>query len=135
MLMQISKVAIMKRALFYKLFLFLRLTYCLHMRKILFLLLFAASFVLKAQKPPEKFGDIPMEDMNMKVYPLDSSASAVVLFDYGVAYLSYTINDVNLYFERHTRIKILKKEGLGQADISVQLFQPASSQEKLTNLH
>ncbi len=70
----------------------------------------------------------------MKVYPLDSSASAVVLFDYGVAYLSYTANDVNLYFERHTRIKILKKEGLGQADISVQLLQAGSSEEKLGNL-
>src|SRR5216684_7201081 len=105
MLMQISKVAIMKRALFYKLFLFLRLTYYLPMRKILFLLLFAAFFVLKAQKPPEKFGDIPLEDMKMTVYPLDSSASAVILFDYGVAYISLP----NFYFERHVRIKILKK--------------------------
>jgi len=59
-----------------------------------------------------------MEDMTMKVYSLDSSASAVVLFDYGVAQESQ--------FERHTRIKILKKEGLGQADISLPLFGKVS---------
>jgi hypothetical protein len=31
------------------------------------------------QKSPIKFGDIPMEDMKMKVYDKDSSAVAVIL--------------------------------------------------------
>lgn len=89
--------------------------------------------VLFAQKAPAKFGDIPMEDMTMKVYPLDSSASAVVLFDYGVAYISVT-SEAKLQFERHTRIKILKKEGLGYADIAIQVFHNGGNEEQVQNL-
>ncbi len=104
-----------------------------------FLLTAIASF---SQKSPSKFGDIPMEDMTMKFYPQDSSAAAVVLFDYGVAYISkrYDVSYMQEYYryyfhvERHVRIKILKKEGLGHADVAVPLFQNGSSEEKLENL-
>src|SRR6266581_164012 len=122
MLMQISEVAIMKRALFYKLFLFLRLYLnYLFMRKVLFLLLpFIAAFVLKAQKPPAKFGDIPLEDMKMTVYPLDSSASAVVLVDFGESIINYNQSKgFQITFERLRRVKILTKEGLKWADFSI----------------
>jgi transglutaminase-like putative cysteine protease len=95
--------------------------------------LFTPLFVM-SQKPPAKFGDIPMEDMKMKIYPNDSSAEAVVLFDYGVAYISVSSNTVNLFFDRHTRIKILKKEGLDEANISVPLFHSGSADERLLEL-
>ncbi|GHN00015.1 hypothetical protein WSM22_15040 [Cytophagales bacterium WSM2-2] len=75
-----------------------------------------------------------MEDMTMKVYPLDSSASAVVLFDYGVSYLSSTANSMALFVERHVRIKILKKEGLDQADIAIRLYHESTTAEILGNL-
>ncbi|MBS1506883.1 MAG: DUF3857 domain-containing protein [Bacteroidetes bacterium] len=88
---------------------------------------------LFAQKAPAKFGDIPMEDMTMKVYPLDSSASAVVLFDYGVAYISVT-NAIQLFYERHTRIKILKKEGLGFADVGIRVYHEGATEEAVLNL-
>ncbi|MBS1491704.1 MAG: DUF3857 domain-containing protein [Bacteroidetes bacterium] len=105
------------------------------MKRILPLLFIAFSIAASAQKAPAKFGDIPMEDMTMKVYPLDSSANAVVLFDYGVAYLSATVSSVNLFFENHVRIKILKKEGLEKANISVHLYHNnRSDEEKLSNL-
>jgi hypothetical protein len=45
-------------------------------------LLVCATFSI-AQKAPLKFGDIPMEDMKMTVYPKDSAAEAVILADYG----------------------------------------------------
>jgi len=92
------------------------------------------SFSAVAQKSPVKFGNIPMEDMKMTVYPKDSSAEAVVLFDYGVAYITDDARTVNLYFERHVRIKVLKKEGLHQADISIPLFHSGSAEESISNL-
>jgi len=98
------------------------------------LILFLFVSVASAQKAPAKFGDIPMEDMTMKVYPLDSSASAVVLFDYGVSYLSSTAISTGLTVERHVRIKILKKEGLDQADISILLYHEGTSAETVGNL-
>jgi hypothetical protein len=38
-----------------------------------------------AQKDPIKFGEIPLEDLQMTVYDKDTSAVAVILADYGEA--------------------------------------------------
>src|SRR6266702_5313643 len=88
------------------------------MKKSLLIVFLISSLVVSGQKRPAKFGDIPMEDMTMKAYPLDSSAAAVVLFDFGVSYVTSQPQGSRIVyswnFERHTRIKILKKEGLQQ---------------------
>jgi hypothetical protein len=96
--------------------------------------LFAIPFAVLAQKPPAKFGDIPKEDIEMKVYPLDSSATAVVLFDYGVAYIASNTAGINLNIEVHKRIKILKKGGLDYADVAVRLLSVGNSEEKFNSL-
>ena len=85
---------------------------------LLFLLLF--SHLILAQKPsPIEFGNIPLEDLQMKTYAKDSSAEAVVLCDYGD--YSYTFNDNYPYviYKRHVRIKILKKSGFDRASIRI----------------
>lgn len=70
----------------------------------------------KAQKAPEKFGEISMDDMLMKSYPNDTSASAVVLFDYSKESTEFS-QAATRSSEHHVRIKILKKDGLSQGDI------------------
>lgn len=87
-----------------------------------------------SQKSPIKFGDIPLEDLKMKLYDKDSSAAAVVLVDYGEAYLQISMNNVTLNFERHVRIKILNKEGLKWADVAVQLYRSTTAEEKISTL-
>ena len=87
-----------------------------------------------AQKSPVKFGDIPMEDLKMKVYDKDSSASAVILSDYGEAYVMLTTVNASLVFERHVRIKILTKEGLDWATAAIQLYHSGSNEERVTKL-
>jgi hypothetical protein len=87
-----------------------------------------------AQKSPIKFGVIPLEDLKMTVYDKDSSASAVILADYGEAYIRVSSVSAMLNFERHVRIKILKKEGLKWADASVPLYHSGSSEEKVIRL-
>jgi len=84
-----------------------------------------------AQKPPIKFGDIPMEHMQMKIYPRDSSASAVVLADYGESILDYANNDFVLRFERIYRLKILTREGLEWGNISIPLYRSGGTDEDL----
>jgi hypothetical protein len=83
------------------------------------LLFFVFSFNTFAQKPaPIEFGDIPMEDLQMKVYAKDSSAEAVVLCDYGD--YSYSFGDYpSVIYRRHVRIKILKKTGFDKANIKI----------------
>jgi hypothetical protein len=98
--------------------------------------IFAGIFFLSApaQKSPMKFGDIPMEDMTMKTYPQDSSAAAVILADYGEAYIMATSVATKMTFERHVRIKILKPEGTDWADAVIPLFKVGSAEESVSSL-
>jgi len=107
------------------------------MRKLPFLLVslfFCAVLPATAQKSPVKFGDIPMDDMKMTSYAADTTAAAVVLSDYGYAYIDPRPGNVVMVFERHTRIKILKKEGLSWADVSIPLYNGGSAEETVSNL-
>lgn len=91
-----------------------------------------ASF---AQKAPIKFGDVPLEQIQMKVYDKDSSASAVVLTDFGESSIEYNqIEGFKLIFQRTKRVKILTKDGLDQGDFSIPLYHDGDSDEKLSNL-
>jgi len=105
------------------------------MKRILSLLFLAFSTVVYAQKAPAKFGDIPMEDMTMKVYQLDSSAEAVALVDYGESSIAFTDNKgFQITFERLRRIKILTKEGLKWADFSIPTYHSNNREEKLISI-
>ncbi len=65
-----------------------------------------------AQDAPIKFGKIDIADLQMKVYPKDTSAEAVILCDYAESYHRYSSGSgLQMVFERHRRIKILKKSG------------------------
>jgi hypothetical protein len=92
------------------------------------------SVATKAQKSPVKFGDIPMSDMTMTIYDKDSSAAAVMLVNYGEAYLTVNSDQALMKFERHVRIKILNKEGLSWADVTIPLFYSGSTEERLNGL-
>lgn len=92
-------------------------------------------FYAIAQKPPIKFGDVPIEQLLMKNYPADTSASAVVLSDFGESIIEYDqSNGFTLQFERLTRIKILTKDGLDWANFSIPLYHDGSDDEKLVVL-
>ncbi|HCW06433.1 MAG TPA: hypothetical protein DGG95_03595 [Cytophagales bacterium] len=105
------------------------------MRNFLVFMLVHVSVTIYSQKPPIKFGDIPMEDMTMKVYKLDSSASAIVLADYGESKITYAQGTgFSLTFERLTRIKILRKEGLSWADFEIPMYEKNGKAEKYSGL-
>ncbi|HEX3009763.1 MAG TPA: hypothetical protein VHO90_19320 [Bacteroidales bacterium] len=80
------------------------------------LMLFAFISVLSssvfAQVPKAKFGKPTIDELKMTVYDKDSGAVAVILYDYG----EFSTNDFT--FNRHTKIKILKKEGYTWANNS-----------------
>lgn len=78
--------------------------------KLLLCLLLLSYFSVSAKKDPIKFGKIEISELEMNVYEKDSSASAVILCDYG--YFDATKYE----FRRLVRIKILKKEGYKWAD-------------------
>jgi hypothetical protein len=85
-----------------------------------------------AQKSPIKFGEIPLEDLKMTIYPQDSSAGAVILAEYGEAYISVTTNYAVLNFEKHVRIKILNKDGLDYANGGILLYHQGGNEERIS---
>jgi hypothetical protein len=103
-------------------------------KKFFILLFLLAAGKVEAQKSAVKFGNIPMEALEMTSYDKDSSASAVVLMDYGEAYLNSMTTSLSLAFDRHVRIKILKKDGLRWADAVIELYRSGSNEERVSNL-
>ena len=68
------------------------------------------SISVSGQKAPMKYGKIDKADLEMKIYPSDTSAVAAILCDYGY------FNSTQIQFTRMLRIKILKKEGTHWGD-------------------
>ncbi|MCU0382640.1 MAG: DUF3857 and transglutaminase domain-containing protein [Cyclobacteriaceae bacterium] len=101
---------------------------------LMFIFLLLTQTVI-AQKSPIKFGEVSLDEIRMSSYPEDSSANAVVLSEFGKAYISITNVSASLYFEKHVRIKILKNEGsyLSNQEISV-LRLGANAEERVVNL-
>jgi Domain of Unknown Function with PDB structure (DUF3857) len=88
-------------------------------------------FSITAQDAPIKYGKIDIADLQMKVYPKDTSAEAVVLGDVGRAYFNYSQNDgFQVVYERHRRIKILKKSGYNWATVKVGLYTTKNNNGK-----
>ena len=71
----------------------------------------------------------------MTRYEKDSSASAIVLCDFGESSINYNqTSGFVLNFERTTRIKILKKDGLEWADFQIPLYDDGANDEQVSSL-
>lgn len=78
------------------------------------------------------YGELPDTHFELDIYPKDSSASAVVLFDHGDTRIIYTTT-YKLSFKRHKRFKIFTDEGLSEADISIR-FRKGSREQEIRKL-
>lgn len=86
-----------------------------------------------AQEHGFQFGQFLHSELRMTTYDRDSSAAAVILNEFGEAYMSDG-GTYNLVFKYHTKIKILKKEGLKYADIEIPLRKSEKYFERLVNV-
>ncbi len=84
---------------------------------------------LRAQDHGFPFGEFLYSELNMTEYKKDTSARALVLNEFGEAYISD--GDLNLVFEYHIKIKILKQGGLEEADFSIPLRKLDGREETL----
>lgn len=81
--------------------------------------LLAVAFYGQAQDP-FPFGRVTLAEMDMTSYDRDTTAEAVVLNEFGEAYFS-TEGDLDLVFEYHAKIKILKRSAFERANFEVLL--------------
>lgn len=65
-------------------------------------------------------------------YAQDSSANAVVVYDYGNAY--YSKNSFVLNVEQKKKVKILTSQGLDRGDISIRLYKNNSTKELIEDI-
>ncbi len=99
-------------------------------------LIFLATTSASAQKPPIKFGDVPIEQIKMNVYAADSSAAAVVLADYGESMIDYSSDQGRfvIKFDRIRRVKIFTKEGYEWGNLTISLYHEGSRVEDISSL-
>lgn len=92
--------------------------------RILPLLIFILS-VLTGRAQDFPYGAVTLSDLTMKRYDRDTTAGAVVLKEFGEAFISN--EDYHLVFKYHVRMKILKKNALDRGNIKVWLRQESNN--------
>src|SRR5882672_4398969 len=79
------------------------------------------------------FGQITYKQFEQKAPVRDSSAVAIVLNEFGEAYISNE-GENNLIIEHHYIVKILKQEGVDEANIVIPLFKSDKDSEHLLSV-
>lgn len=90
----------------------------------LFFVFFVFHFtaIAKIGKDPAEWGKFSKEELEMKVYQMDSSASAVILVKFGSVYFEVINNELKTVYECLIRIKILKKSGFNYGDVGIPYY-------------
>jgi hypothetical protein len=98
----------------------------------LFLIMFSLSY---GQFAEPKFGKIEPEELRMTKYDKDTTADALMLFDYGTTKFVLSPEEkFEFVFERHFRIKIFKKSAFRLADFKFSLYDTGTRREKIGDL-
>jgi len=106
------------------------------MRKnfLLFALLCFSNLIF-AQRPKVKFGDVKVADFAKTEYEIDSSANAVVLYDYCTAkYEGDSKSDFNVLYKFHKRIRLLNKNSFDLATIEIPLYKGTNLEERVEKM-
>ena len=92
------------------------------------------SCISLAQDFSHEFGNVSTKELQLKRYEKDTIAQAVILYDIGKSYFSQTNNSFDLIFEKKTRIKILNKAGLDNAEILIRYYKGTDNEEKILEI-
>jgi hypothetical protein len=93
-----------------------------------------ACSIAYSQEGDFPFGKILNAELDMKNYAADTSAGAVVLKEFGRAWIT---DDYKVLFEYHAKIKILKKTGLKKGNFEIPLFKDekaGNEQERMLSM-
>jgi len=107
------------------------------MKKIIYYLLIFFTLHLNSQniKRTPFFGHISKEELEMKVYKKDTTANAVILYEYGKTIVENKDNEIYLKTTVYTKIKILNKEGEEHATVKIYISNnEKKSTEKVKHL-
>ncbi|MEO1053765.1 MAG: DUF3857 domain-containing protein [Bacteroidota bacterium] len=80
---------------------------------------FCVCWNVHSQPAPFKWGNVNKEEIRLQKCEYEPEASAVILKDYGLIKLAYGLP---VSIDRYRRIKILSKEGVDQANITIPFY-------------
>lgn len=89
-------------------------------------------FITNAQERGFDFGKVTASELSMTTYAGDTSAAAVVLQEFGDAYIDS--DDWELRLEYHVKIKILKQAGIDQGNVVLVLHRQDGKEELVKNV-
>ena len=96
------------------------------------------TFTVAAQeKSPVKFGKVSAEDLQPKMYPVDTSGGAVIIADIGSSVFEGNSDGwFSLVYKHHRRVKILNRNGFDLANVEIPLYTSTDGkrEEKLDKL-
>lgn len=99
------------------------------------LLLVIANSTQAQESPFLKFGRITAEELQKKIYPVDSNANAVVLSDIGEAAIEGNSKGwFSISYTRHRVVHILNKNGYDEANVEIHLYTDGDAEEKLESI-
>ena len=89
---------------------------------LLFFIFFYPLFIINAQSSFFSYGKPSKSEIEMTTYELDTTAPAVILYEYGNATINYNdIEGIYLSVKYKKRIKILNRDALDLSNVSVYL--------------
>jgi hypothetical protein len=101
------------------------------MKLIIFHFLFWISGAACAQSGNGfRLGSVTVEDLLLKIYEKDTSARALVLDEFGEAYIDND-GENNLILEYKIKIKILKNSGMEEANFRIPLYKSSTTSKQL----
>ena len=98
------------------------------MQRFFFLLFVFCSISCLAQEKGFPYGQATYRELEIREYLPDSAATALVLDEFGEAFIN---DEFNLQFTYHARIKILKTEGVKQGTFEILLRKSEGRVEKM----
>ncbi|MFT4016129.1 MAG: DUF3857 domain-containing protein [Agriterribacter sp.] len=105
-----------------------------HLLPLIVLFSFAQNYLIAQDKLNIKFGKITPADFDLSKYKYDTGASAVVIADIGSSAFDGNRGSFSLQYSKHSRIKIINKNGVEAANVSIPLYFNTSGEEKMINL-
>lgn len=76
--------------------------------------------------------NVTNDDLKISTYSKDSTANALVIYDYGNSYFDQ--EDFRLKTEVKRKIKIFNRDGFDKANVSILLYKNSDNKEKITDI-
>ena len=105
------------------------------MKKIAILLLSFITINSFSQKNTEyRFGELKNEELNLKIYNLDTVANALVLYESGYTVFKIKNDKVIISTKHYKKIKIFNREGYKHASFSIRLYNNKTGFESVDEI-